>query len=401
MSQNGALFEKGVIPVFLLCALIMALGYVCSWFLKAPKLLYVWIVAIVARLLLLPMEPGDDIWRYIWEGRVNLAGLNPYQHAPNSEALAFLRDESVWPKVGHPTLTAVYPPVMQLLLKAITVFGSSVLLFKSVFVLADLGIIYFLQKRHGVFHAMLYAWNPLILYSFAGGGHYDSVFILPIMIAISLADRGQCKAAWYGSALLLGASIGIKYASGPLAFWWVFQAWKRGKFRCVVSTSICLAAPLLLSWGVFYSGTAWHQLGPRDWITFSRSAQCLPWFVEKLTDFAPGNQFYMIPALLVGGFLALREKLSERVVTWFFFWVLLLSPAIHGWYFTWFIAAGIFVNSWSARLIGLSGFAYFMAVHNNATRGVWEINDATRLLLWLPMIIPTVLLFVRKRRLAS
>jgi hypothetical protein len=43
--------------------------------LQLPRVgLLFWSVALVARIAMLPCVPGDDLWRYIWEGRVQNAG---------------------------------------------------------------------------------------------------------------------------------------------------------------------------------------------------------------------------------------------------------------------------------------------------------------------------------------
>lgn len=111
MFPFGDLAVVGHVPRFLIGAGVMGLGYAVSWALRRPALALLWTVAVGARVILLFMHPGDDIWRYIWDGRVTLAGFNPYQLAPNAAALEQLRDAAVWPHVGHPTLTAVYPPL--------------------------------------------------------------------------------------------------------------------------------------------------------------------------------------------------------------------------------------------------------------------------------------------------
>jgi hypothetical protein len=52
--------------------------------------LYIWGVAILMRLVLLPLTPelSDDIYRYLWDGQVQLAGINPYRYAPAAAELA-------------------------------------------------------------------------------------------------------------------------------------------------------------------------------------------------------------------------------------------------------------------------------------------------------------------------
>jgi hypothetical protein len=60
-------------------AAVMGLGFALSWTLPAlPRALF-WAVAVLARLALLPMDPSDDIWRYLWEGGIQLQrlGENP------------------------------------------------------------------------------------------------------------------------------------------------------------------------------------------------------------------------------------------------------------------------------------------------------------------------------------
>lgn len=236
MVPWGVLGRVGQAPQFLAAAGIMGAGYALSWVLRSPRAALMWTVAVLVRLILLVMEPGYDIWRYLWEGRVTFAGLNPYQMAPNAQALSFLQDAAVWPQVGHPALTAVYPPLAQLSFAGITAASSTVLAFKLVFVLADLGVALLLHRRFGLSSAMLYAWNPIVVYSFAGGGHYDSLFLLPLVGGLMLADKESGGTRWLSSAVLAGVSMALKYASGPLAFWWLWQGWNRGGPRMAAAT---------------------------------------------------------------------------------------------------------------------------------------------------------------------
>jgi hypothetical protein len=316
-------------------------------------------------------------------------------------ALVHLRDAVVWPHVGHPTLTAVYPPLTQICFALVAWFGSGAFVFKLVFTLADLALAALLLKRFGRVTALVYAWNPLVIYSFAGGGHYDSLFILPLVGTLLLASSASSSSRkFFWSALLLGCSIAIKWASGPLVLWWLWRAWREGGLRGAVWTGILSALPVLSLLLVFFPGTSWQQLGPHDWIAYSRSASLLPSLIAWLTGFAPHNQFYLLPILVVAAFIAIRVEDPWRAAALFFFGVLIFSPANHGWYFTWFIAvaACLPVFSWSTRLVGVSAFAYFWVLHVNATQGVWELPPGFAVLLWLPFISPTVLTLVRRSK---
>src|SRR5438045_4073288 len=59
-----------------------------------------WSIAIILHLAVLPMHPADDFWRYIWEGKIQTHGFNPYLVNPESATLAPFRDE-IWNKINH------------------------------------------------------------------------------------------------------------------------------------------------------------------------------------------------------------------------------------------------------------------------------------------------------------
>jgi hypothetical protein len=108
MLPHGHLHNFGTTPWFLAGAAVMLSGFFMA--LRFPPRA-VWVfcsVAVGARLMLLFHAPGDDIFRYAWEGRILLAGWNPYLHAPDGVVLEPLRD-GLWASVQHKTFTAIYP----------------------------------------------------------------------------------------------------------------------------------------------------------------------------------------------------------------------------------------------------------------------------------------------------
>src|SRR5258708_5378089 len=75
-----------------------------------------WAVAIALRLVALPLAPGDDFWRYQWEGKIQHAGFNPYVNAPDDPQLEAVRAEfPAWHKINHRDFRAIYPPGAELL----------------------------------------------------------------------------------------------------------------------------------------------------------------------------------------------------------------------------------------------------------------------------------------------
>jgi len=94
--------EKGA--YFFLGAGLMCVGFLLSCLRNNWSIVWLFPVAILARLLLLPMPPGDDIWRYIWEGLIQAEGHNPYNTPPLSPELSHLRTEW-WHLINHPHVT--------------------------------------------------------------------------------------------------------------------------------------------------------------------------------------------------------------------------------------------------------------------------------------------------------
>src|SRR5215469_9412819 len=82
--------------------------------LSRRALIAVLAVAALMRLaaLLAPPYLSDDINRYVWDGRVEGAGINPYRYVPADPHLAALRDEAIYPKINRSDYApTIYPPV--------------------------------------------------------------------------------------------------------------------------------------------------------------------------------------------------------------------------------------------------------------------------------------------------
>ncbi|GFZ94246.1 hypothetical protein [Okeania sp. KiyG1] len=189
----GGFQETGIVIKFWIGISIISLGFIISWAIPSINYAWFWSITILARLILIPMEPGSDIWRYLWEGYIQNLGFSPYNLAPNALELIAYRTEW-WSLINHSDTSAIYPPLIQLGFRFLALISPSVFVFKFAFILADLGICWLLTRKFSLQKTLIYAWNPLIIYSFAGGGHYDSWFILPLVGAwLVFAEEGTGK----------------------------------------------------------------------------------------------------------------------------------------------------------------------------------------------------------------
>jgi len=158
-----------------------------------------------------PVFLSDDIYRYIWDGRVQAAGINPYRYIPTDVNLAPLRDQAVFPNINRNNYApTIYPPVAQLLFFAATRFGETVPAVKLVLVAVEaIGIGALLLVLRVVDaprqNIVFYAWHPLPVWEIAGAGHVDAAVIACVALALAAAVTG--RRAWSGAALAAAALV--------------------------------------------------------------------------------------------------------------------------------------------------------------------------------------------------
>lgn len=184
---------------------------------SSPTLVGVVVAAVAIRVALVFAEPvlSDDIFRYVWEGRVTLAGYNPFSHAPSSEVLVALRDDAIWPRINHPEISTIYPPVSQLLFAAVAAVGGGLATLKFLFVAIELAAVALAWRLVGehpgrIFGLAVYALNPLVVLEVAWSGHLDVVAWSALTLALIVVARRRGHGAGAAAGALLGISIGAK-----------------------------------------------------------------------------------------------------------------------------------------------------------------------------------------------
>jgi hypothetical protein len=177
--------------------------------------------------LRLPPGADDDIHRYVWDGRLQRVGYNPYLVVPSDPAVARLHTDETR-TLNNPDLPSPYPPGAQLFFRAVTAIHESTFALKVAFVLCDFAIalvlLDLLRSSGRSPHLVLaYAWNPLLAIEVAGSGHIDIVGALLLVISVAALARRWRAAA----AVALGLAIAVKFL--PIVL--VPLYWKRVRIR--------------------------------------------------------------------------------------------------------------------------------------------------------------------------
>jgi hypothetical protein len=134
---------------------------------------------------------STDAYRYVWDGRVQAAGINPYLYAPSAPELAHLRDGKIFPNINRSDFTNTpYPPGAQMIfLLSYLLHPSSVMGFKILMTLFDLiaivAVMFTLARAQlAPVQAVIFAWHPLLIYEGAHTGHVESGFIVFLTLTL-------------------------------------------------------------------------------------------------------------------------------------------------------------------------------------------------------------------------
>jgi alpha-1,6-mannosyltransferase len=172
-------------------------------------------IAAIAALMRIPVVCAPpylstDIYRYVWDGRVTAAGINPYRYVPADPQLEKLRDPDIFPKINRAgTAVTIYPPVAEAIFLMVTRVSESVTAIKAAMVgfeIITFALLVRLLVAEGLptGRVVVYAWHPLPLWEFAGSGHIDAALIALAVAALWAMRRGRSGLA---GLFLAGATL--------------------------------------------------------------------------------------------------------------------------------------------------------------------------------------------------
>jgi len=323
----------------------------------SKKIIWVILVfSLVFRLTLLPATPSNDIFRYLWEGKIQLHGINPYSQPPVSLNLEHLRD-NFFSGISHKHLTAIYPPLTLMVFAIANFISHSFVSIKSAFLLFDILSIFVLVKylkvmRKEPANVLIYAWSPLVLVSFAARGHCDSLQIFFVMLALYLYSiRKNAK-----SVVSISLAVMSKFVSIIIVPFLIPR--EKTRYLAILFLVIillylpyCSAVKGLFS-TLFQFGTQYRY---NDSIHFL--FLCLSFGSPFLSKTITLIIFSIV-------FFFLYKKYHDNILRFAFLVYgsfLILAPTVHPWYLTWIVPFLCFYHSkaWLV-LTGTVIFYYFM-----------------------------------------
>ena len=280
--------------------------------------------------LRVPAGADDDIHRYVWDGRLQRLGYNPYIVVPSDPSAKGLHTTETR-SLNNPDLPSPYPAGAQLFFRAVTAIQESTFALKIALVVCEFAIVFVLldvlrYHRQGAHLVLAYAWSPLLAIEVAGSGHIDIVGALLLLVSAAALGRRWRTTAAVG----FGLAIAVKLL--PIVLLPLY--WKRVRIR-----DAALAAAVV---GLLYVPFLDHGRIPIGSLgTYVQNWRFNGPVFAMLDRVAP-PQLLAGLAALVGLVTAtwLRSTTSEwspDIFAWPMAASLLCAPAVFPWYLLWLL----------------------------------------------------------------
>ncbi|RDV16210.1 DUF2029 domain-containing protein [Pontibacter diazotrophicus] len=380
--------------------------------------------AVVFRLLFLFAAPAlsDDYFRFIWDGRLLAAGVNPYLHLPQS----FISGDAppvaglttaLYQQLNSPHYYSIYPPVSQAVFwVSAELFPNnlwaSVVVMRVVLLLAEAGSMLLLLRLLRKMalpdkHVLLYALNPLVILELVGNLHFEALIIF--FLLLSLLQLYYQRYVFSGIAF--GLAIGTKLV--PLMFL-PFLLRRLGPRKFLLfggaagGTVVAVFYPLLsmeVIRHIFQSLDLYFQKFEFNasiyfllrWIGYKLAGFNIIWILGPLLSLA---------TLLIIVWLAAKRRLGSirRLVGYMAAALtiyLFLATTVHPWYLTTLLALTTmsrfrFAVVWSG--LAILSYAAYQTTSNTENMGLIML-EYTLVFLWL--LVELYLYRQRKRHLIT
>jgi len=314
-------------------------------------------------LLLLVPNLSDDVYRFIWDGRLTANGLNPYAHLPgyflsDPDAVATGLTKSLYDLFGKNTHSS-YPPLNQVIfslavfLSPKSLFGSMVVI-RVVILFFEAGNIFLIRKllktsglplRLG----LMYALNPLVILELSGNLHFEGIMVFFLLLTLWMIARSK----YLQAGITLGLGILTKLL--PLVFLpflWIRYGKNHG-FRLIAGAlGITLIGFLPLiqfnSLGGFMSSLALYF----NKLEFNASIYFL---IRQIGYWVAGFNIILVAGPLLGliTFLLIiwfssspriKKLNTAEVWMWLLMIYLAMTTTLHPWYIITVLALSIFTT---------------------------------------------------------
>jgi alpha-1,6-mannosyltransferase len=336
-----------------------------------PRVIVIGLVlAAVWHVPFLSQPPGsdDDVHRYLWDGRVQRLGYNPYIVIPNDPALSALHTPETR-TLNNAEVSSPYPAGAQLFFRAVTAIHESIFAFKVAFAACELAIVLLLlaelrhlgQAEHWV---LAYAWNPLLVTCVAYSGHVDILGALLLLLSAAALQRRWRTVA----AIAFGLAIAVKFL--PVVLTPLY--WRRVRVRDAVLAVLII--------GQLYVPFLHHGSAPMGslGVFVQRFRFNDPVFATLARIVSPRvvAGLAVLVGLAISVWLRRRhDEYSPDTFAWPMAASLLCAPVVYPWYLLWLLPFMRSVSTVPLMIWTISIIPTFYVWHLRTLGGQWFVPD--------------------------
>jgi hypothetical protein len=366
---------------------------------ELPKNIWKYFVvfAFIFRLTLIWIQPiaSGDVNRYIWDGKVQVNGFNPYAHAPTDSALNGLHSAALPQSMDFPNMRSIYPPfaewVFALAYKSFgeNPFGIKVFLLLAELITTWLLVLILREAKKPLANIALYLLCPLPIMQFMIDAHMDALVFPFFLLFVLFWMKRRTMAA----SVTLGFAIITKLL--PLLFLpLALKGEKNAKRLMMIAGSVAVVLAAYIPY-ILWNGSPWESLG----------AYSARWYfngpVFDLILPAVGSN-ELAHVIMAGLFLAWYLFVLTRQWTLFemIYYTLIgffvLSATVHPWYVIWLAVLLPLTTQWSGvAYITLINLANIVVIDYKAFK-IWHLSPSVEVIEYLPVFF---ILFIELRRL--
>jgi len=346
----------------------------------------VWHVAFLA----MPTGSDDDVRRYVWDGRMQRLGYNPYVVVPDDPAFAPLQTAET-SGMNHPNLPSPYPPGAELFFRMVMAIHESPFALRIAFVICELGIVVVLLDilrltGQGTHWILAFAWNPLLATEVAGSGHVDIVGALLLVVSFAALMR-----RWRGTAAVaLALAIAVKFL--PIVLLPLY--WRRVRLRdALLATTVFVLLYLpFLNHGRIPIGSLGAYLR-----SFRFNDPVFAVF-ERVAPSQVVAAFAALLGILISiWFRARNRPVSPDACSWPMAASLLFAPVVYPWYLLWLLPFVRSISTLPLIMWTVSIIPTYLVWHFRAVGRPWVLPGWIVLLEYGSVAIAAAIVVVRRR----
>ena len=367
---------------------------------------------------------SDDMYRYVWDGRVQAEGVSPYRYPPDAIELYSLRDRDIWRHINRKPAVTIYPPGAELAFALLwRIRPDSIRWFQMAMALGALaagalllGLLRDLGRSTA--RVLIFLWSPLLIYETGHAAHVDGL-LLPLLVGAWWA-RVRSRDTLTG--VLLGLATATKLYPVLLlpALWRIeppskadrggqmhryARAW-RMPLAFLATLSACYA-PYVIQSGPGVLGYLPKYFGER--FNMGLAAYLIPLFERAGLDPNRGMVWLTLVALAVLGIAMVLKPAASgeealRRCLWLIATFTLLTQNLFSWYMLWLLPLvaiflspgrplGLRLDGWTGWWLfcGLVGLSYSFFIR-------WRPVPWALWLQYGPLYAPLLIDAVRRSR---